>query len=202
MSMLEKITANWLSFGILFLLILLAVLLLWRTRRPHLQKQPRKDIMPGFTLIYADQKQSGKKSEGFGKLLYSAKYDLQGKPDYIFKKRLGGAIVPVELKSGAIKDAPLPHPGDLLQLAAYFLLLEDIYGKRPSYGWLKYSDYMFYVRNTRKLRKEVKQTMADMRKMLEDGEGTPNASFVTCRHCICNGTVCPYGQYHRNGGEV
>lgn len=202
MSMLEKITANWLSFGILFLLILLAVLLLWRTRRPHLQKQPRKDIMPGFTLIYADQKQSGKKSEGFGKLLYSAKYDLQGKPDYIFKKRLGGAIVPVELKSGAIKDAPLPHPGDLLQLAAYFLLLEDIYGKRPSYGWLKYSDYMFYVRNTRNLRKEVKQTMADMRKMLEDGEGTPNASFVTCRHCICNGTVCPYSQYHRNGGEV
>lgn len=202
MSMLEKITANWLSFGILFLLILLAVLLLWRTRCPHLQKQPRKDTMPGFTLIYADQKQSGKKSEGFGKLLYSAKYDLQGKPDYIFKKRLGSAIVPVELKSGAIKDAPLPHPGDLLQLAAYFLLLEDIYGKRPSYGWLKYSDYMFYVRNTRNLRKEVKQTMADMRKMLEDGEGTPNASFITCRHCICNGTVCPYGQYHRNGGEV
>ncbi|WP_306530808.1 hypothetical protein, partial [Anaerotignum lactatifermentans] len=106
MSMFEKITANWLSFGILFLLILLAVLLLWRTRRPHLQKQPRKDIMPGFTLIYADQKQSGKKSEGFGKLLYSAKYNLQGKPDYIFKKRLGSAIVPVELKSGAIKDAP------------------------------------------------------------------------------------------------
>ena len=108
--MFEKITANWLSFGIPFLLILLAVLLLWRTRRPHLQKQPRKDIMPGFTLIYADQKQSVKKSEGFGKLLYSAKYDLQGKPDYIFKKRLGSAIVPVELKSGAIKDAPLPHP--------------------------------------------------------------------------------------------
>ena len=142
------------------------------------------------------------KSEGFGKLLYSAKYDLRGKPDYIFKKRLGGATVPVELKSGSIKDDPLPHPGDLLQLAAYFLLLEDIYGKRPPYGWLKYSDYMFYVRNTRKIRKEVKQTMADMRKMLEDGEGTPNASFVNCRHCICNGTVCPYGQYHRNGGEV
>ena len=188
--MFEKITGNWLSFSILFLLILLVVLLLWRIRRPHLQKQPRKDIMPGFTLIYADQKQSGKKSEGFGKLLYSAKYDLRG------------AIVPVELKSGSIKDDPLPHPGDLLQLAAYFLLLEDIYGKRPPYGWLKYSDYMFYVRNTRKIRKEVKQTMADMRKMLEDGEGTPNASFVNCRHCICNGTVCPYGQYHRNGGEV
>ena len=86
MSMFEKITANWLSFGILFLLILLAVLLLWRTRRPHLQKQPRKDIMPGFTLIYADQKQSGKKSEGFGKLLYSAKYDLQGTRLYFQKK--------------------------------------------------------------------------------------------------------------------
>ena len=200
--MFEKITANWLSFGILFLLILLAVLLLWRIRRPHLQKQPRKDTMSGFTLIYADQKQTGKNEDGFGKLLYSAKYDLRGKPDYIFKKRLGSAIIPVELKSGTIKASALPHAGDLLQLAAYFLLLEDVYGKRPPYGWLKYSDYMFYVRNTRNLRKEVKQTMADMRKMLEDGEGTPNASFVTCRHCICNGTVCPYGQYHRNGGEV
>ena len=92
--MFEKITGNWLSFSILFLLILLVVLLLWRIRRPHLQKQPRKDIMPGFTLIYADQKQSGKKSEGFGKLLYSAKYDLRGNQTIFSKKDLAVPLFP------------------------------------------------------------------------------------------------------------
>lgn len=156
--------------------------------------------MGGYSLIYADQKQNGKKEENFGKLLYSAAYELQGKPDYIYKKRFGRGIVPVELKSGKIGDDSLPHRGDLLQLAAYFLILEDVYKVRPRFGRLVYSDSMFVVKNTRGLRKEVLNTTKEMREMLIYGVGKANASFVTCRHCVCNGTVCEHSGTEIIGG--
>ena len=38
-------------------------------------------------------------------------------------------LMPVEIKSGSIKSEPLPHMGDLMQLAAYFVILEEEYGK-------------------------------------------------------------------------
>ena len=186
--------------GIVVVVLILAYCLFFRKKQ--LQKYPRKAGMWGFTLIYADQKHGGKKQENFGKLLYSETYDLQGKPDYVFRRIGGKTIVPVELKSGAIGMDKLPHKGDYMQLAAYFLLLEDVYGIRPKYGWLKYRDYMFFVRNTRKVRKEVKRTMAEMRRMLYDGKGTPQASYAHCRPCVCSATVCPYSQYHRNGEKA
>ena len=144
-------------------------------------------------MIYADQK-GNKREKDFGKLLYSKKYDIQGKPDYIFQKRLGNAIIPVEIKSGSIKDDNFPHPGDRMQLATYFLLIEDVYGLRPKYGRLVYKDYMFDIRNTIAIRREVRRTLANMRKMLYTGEGKANCSVASCRYCVCKGTVCPYWQ--------
>ena len=85
-----------------------------------LRKRKKRQGFLGYKLIYADQK-GNKKEKDFGKLLYSKKYDIQGKPDYIFQKRLGNAIIPVEIKSGSIKDDNFPHPGDRMQLATYFL---------------------------------------------------------------------------------
>lgn len=170
---------------------LLAVCLLLRRGGGRLRKMPARDTMPGYALIYADQK-GGAGREDFGKLLYSARYGLQGKPDYVFRSRLGGRIVPLELKSGRIGDAPEPHRGDFLQLAAYFLLLEDVYGRRPPFGRLVYADYMFEIKNTAGVRREALRTMEEMRAMLESGEGRAECSFVHCRHCICNGTVCEF----------
>lgn len=109
--------------------VLLVVLLCIRHGRPALKKLTARDDIPGYALLYADRKQD--KNKDFGRLLYSAKYDLQGRPDYVFCSRLLGRIVPVELKSGCIGEAEEPHHGDFLQLAAYFLILEDVYGKRP-----------------------------------------------------------------------
>ncbi|MDD4844909.1 MAG: hypothetical protein PHU31_11380 [Anaerotignum sp.] len=167
-----------------------------------MKKLPLSNRMGGYSLIYADQKQNGKNEEDFGKLLYSAAYELQGKPDYIYKKRLGKGIVPVELKSGSIGDEPLPHRGDLLQLGAYFLILEDVYQVRPKFGRLAYRDYMFVVKNTRSLRKEVQGTVKEMREMLIYGVGKPNPSFATCRFCICKGTVCTYSDTEIIGGKT
>lgn len=174
--------------------LLLALCLLLRRGGGRLRKMPAKDTMPGYALIYADQKGGGAGQEDFGRLLYSARYGLQGKPDYVFRGRIGGKIVPLELKSGKIGDAPEPHRGDFLQLAAYFLLLEDVYGRKPRFGRLVYADYMFEIKNTAAVRREVLRTMEGMRRMLETGEGRAECSFVHCRHCICNGTVCEFAE--------
>ena len=192
-------TGVWADWVVVLAVALAVVCFCLRGRKGQMQKLPRKDGMVGFRLIYADQKQSGRQS--FGRLLTSQTYGLRGKPDFVYRRRWSKRPVPVEIKSGTIGDNPLPHVGDYLQLAAYFLLLEDVYGSRPTYGWLRYQDYMFFIRNTRKVRKDALQTMQKMRRMLSDGRGEPNADFIHCRHCVCNGTVCPYGTEGRNGGE-
>lgn len=182
------------DFLLPMMVILLSVLIFFRLRRGNIQKFPLRFRMGGYVLIYADQKQDGNGKEQFGKVLFSEKYGLRGKPDYVFRRRLGRSIVPVEVKSGKIGDDTFPHQGDLLQLCAYFLLLEDVYDVRPKFGWLEYQDYMFFVRNTARARKEVLRTMRRMREMLQNGNGEAKADFATCRYCVCNGTVCPYAK--------
>ena len=113
--------------------------------------------------------------------------------------RLLGRIVPVELKSGCIGEAEEPHHGDFLQLAAYFLILEDVYGKRPAYGRLVYRDYMFEIKNTARVRREVLKTVQEMRQMLRDGIAEPKPSFAHCRPCVCNGTVCQFSETEIEG---
>lgn len=190
---------DWVILGIAFLLL---VLLLVKNAKPTMRKLTARDDVRGYALIYADQKQSKKREEDFGKLLYSAKYELQGKPDYVFQSPILKKIVPVELKSGAIGEADSPHHGDLLQLGAYFLILEDVYGQKPPFGRLVYQDYMFEIKNTAKLRNEVLGTMKEMREMLQYGVGKAKPSFATCRPCVCNGTVCQFSETEIVKGEA
>lgn len=190
---------DWVILGIAFLLL---VLLLVKNAKPTMRKLTARDDVRGYALIYADQKQSKKREEDFGKLLYSAKYELQGKPDYVFRSPILKKIVPVELKSGAIGEADFPHHGDLLQLGAYFLILEDVYGQKPPFGRLVYQDYMFEIKNTAKLRNEVLGTMKEMREMLQYGVGKAKPSFATCRPCVCNGTVCQFSETEIVKGEA
>lgn len=193
---------SWADLFFLGMLLILLLLIFFRRNNWHMKKLPSSNRMEGYTLVYADQKQGNKKEENYGKLLHSPENELQGKPDYIYKKRFGKGIVPVELKSGSIGDDPLPHRGDLLQLAAYFLILEDVYKVRPKFGRLIYKDYMFVVKNTKSLRKEVRDTTKEMREMLIYGVGKANASFVSCRFCICKGTVCTHSETKIFGGKA
>ena len=132
--------------------------------------------------IYADGKG--------GKMLRCEKHNLRGKPDYIFRNIITGRFVPMELKSGQVDDAP--HHGDLMQLAAYFLIIEDAMGVAPKKGYLRYKNAMFKVKNTVRLRKALLNVVADMRKMLVTGEGQANPSFVNCRYCVAKDTVCEF----------
>ncbi|MBE6011656.1 MAG: CRISPR-associated protein Cas4 [Lachnospiraceae bacterium] len=149
----------------------------------------------GYRLFYSDEKNTPRKENViYSKLLKSEKYGLQGKPDYIFSKR--GKLLPVELKSGTIGEEPLPRFGDLLQLAAYFIIIEECFDTHPPYGEIIYSDYMFKIKNTKKIRKELLDTVEGMRLMLTEGPmDEPSCEYVKCRHCLCRGTVCEYCEF-------
>ena len=161
-------------------------------RKHKFVKQPPKLPGRGYELIYSDQKQT-EREDGviYSTLLNCEKLDISGKPDYIFRhKKKGG--VPVELKSGEIKERNEPHYGDLMQLAAYFAISEEYFGEKCAEGLIIYKDFMFRVKNTNRLRRKLKGVLNDMRDMLKTGEAEPAASFVACKNCICKGTVCEY----------
>ena len=125
----------------------------------------------------------------YSKILYSSKYDIQGKPDYIFKSKIKNDMVPVEIKSGMINDENMPHKGDLMQLTAYFIIVKEIYGVKPKYGYIMYKDFMFKIKNTYTLRKQLIKTLKMMRGMLKGNNINVDANFVTCRY------VCAMEQY-------
>ncbi len=83
--------------------------------------------------------------------LVSQRYSLVGKPDYIVETRAG--LIPIEVKPSRTTRAP--YESDLLQLAAYCLLVEDTTGQAPPYGLLRYADQTFRIPYTDSLRSEL-----------------------------------------------
>lgn len=160
-------------------------LLLWLGLRPTMRVKDRREVgVKGATAIYADEKGT--------KLLVAEHLELQGKPDFIFETWLLKRYIPLEIKSGKLTEEE-PHPGDVYQLVAYFLIIEEVYGKRPPYGKLVYANKTFTIRNTAKLRGNLHRTMKQMRQMLE-GDYAPVATpdFMKCKHCVCKDTVCEW----------
>ncbi|MBV9791275.1 MAG: Dna2/Cas4 domain-containing protein, partial [Chloroflexi bacterium] len=80
--------------------------------------------------------------------LVSQRYGLVGKPDYVLETR--GGLIPVEVKPS--RRAAAPYESDLMQLAAYCLLIEDTTGRAPSYGLLRYAEQTFKLPYTPALR--------------------------------------------------
>lgn len=95
--------------------------------------------------------------------LYARRHRLTGKPDYIIERR--GAQIPVELKPG--RSAPRPYESDLMQLAAYCLLIEETSGAAPPYGLLRYADATFRLDYTDAVRDELLAILDEMRDLLE-----------------------------------
>ena len=174
---------------IIILLIFISLLLI---RPKPIKKSKSKSLTPfGYILFYTDQNTKNKKPNViYKKLLFSEKYNIQGKPDFVYKKF--NKCYVIELKSGSIKDDPMPHTGDLLQLVAYFLIIEDLYGYKVKKGKLIYNDYCFVVKNTRYLRKYLLNVLEDMRYMLKTGKGEATCSFSHCKYCMCRQTVCDF----------
>ena len=159
-------------------LLLSFTLFLWLGFRPTISVKDRREIgVKRASAIYKDEKGT--------KLLVAERLALQGKPDFIFETWLLRRYIPLEIKSGKLTEDQ-PHLGDVYQLVAYFLIIEEVYGKRPPYGKLVYANKTFTIRNTARLRANLKRTMKQMREMLEE-EYKPIATpdFMKCKHTVC-----------------
>lgn len=95
--------------------------------------------------------------------LVSRRLGLSGKPDYLLERR--GALIPVEVKPG--RRAPAPYDSDLMQLAAYCVLVEETSGSAPPYGLLRYAEQTFRLDYTPAVRERLLDLLDEMHGLLE-----------------------------------
>lgn len=111
-----------------------------------------------------------------GKILRSQRYGISGKPDKVVQNRK--LVVPYEYKS---TDAVRPREGHMLQMAAYFLILEENFpDSRVEYGVLKYRNYAFRIENSKRLMEELFQVVDRMRSNL----GMPEPNHNNRGKCV------------------
>lgn len=137
----------YISFGFIFLALILFLI----SRLLSI-----KTGIPDGRIIYSDPGVWKKNL----KPLYDTDIGLTGKPDYLVKK--GDLIIPAEIKSS---HAPRnPYDSHILQLAAYCVLVESTYGKRPPYGLLRYRNRTFKIMYTIELEEKVLEMIKTIRR--------------------------------------
>lgn len=98
--------------------------------------------------------------------LVAPRYGLSGKPDYLIER--GGVLIPVEVKPG--RHAPRPYDSDLMQLAAYCLLVEERTGRAPPYGLLRYAEASFRLTYTPAVRQRLVALLDEMHELRAAGD--------------------------------
>ena len=134
-------------------LLVIAVVILWLSAR-----QRKVSGLPGGRVVYSD-------TRGWGRVekpLYDAEYGLTGRPDYLVELEDGETLIPVEVKSA--RAPSVPYDSHVFQLAAYCLLVERVYGKRPPYGLLHYRDKTFAIDYTPAVEQELVALLDEMRR--------------------------------------
>lgn len=171
----------WLA--LLSLSVLLLVLALWLAQRA--QQAREQSGLPVGRLVYADTDRWAAVSRP----LISSRFGLVGKPDYLVETDAG--LVPVEVKRGAapVRSAAAAgqvqaRPSHVMQLAAYCLLVEDVYGRPPAYGLIHYADATLQIPYTPALRQALLDLLAEMRQ----ARGLPEVQrshqdAARCRGC-------------------
>ena len=93
-------------------------------------------------------------------VLVSHSHGLTGKPDYIRSE--GEELIPVERKSRRI-SAPRAYEGEILQLAAYCLLVEERFGKPVHRGQLLYQNRSLEIAFDDRLRSRLLDAVAELK---------------------------------------
>jgi len=140
-----------------FVLLALGLLLLVLARRERASSG-----LPRGRVVYSDTGGERKPERP----LFSRTLGLAGKPDYLVLDRAD--VIPVEVKSS--RAPAQPYPSHVLQMAAYCLLVEECYRRRPPYGIVRYADRSFEVDYTPALERELLATVDCMRADLADGD--------------------------------
>jgi CRISPR-associated protein Cas4 len=100
-----------------------------------------------------------------------------------------GSAVPYEVKSTL---PPLrPWPGQLLQLAAYALLLEERTGRQVERAYLHYleGDVVREVAISEAMKQEVRELLAEVQEVVTSETMPPRAPASHCRDCVY-GKIC------------
>jgi len=165
----------------IFLIILWVVLLICgviftaRSRRRYKQVQMtrRQYGIPEGRITYTDLNKPAEP-------LFSQKFALTGKPDYIVNVK--GQYIPVEVKTG-VTDKPFRN--HVLQLAAYCLLVEEKYNQVIPFGVLVYAgDRQFRIPFESYLRRQVTTILEEMRTKLAAGQIQRNHNLIAkCQYC-------------------
>ena len=164
--------------GIAVLVLLLAVMF-WSWSR----RLARSGGLPEGRVVYTDAGAWFPNEE----TLYARHLRLVGRPDYLVEQA-DGTILPVEIKS---RRAPRePYETHLLQLAAYCLLVEENYGRRPPYGIIQYKDQAFAIDYTVDLEADLVDLLHEMRgEMLLPECHRDHTDWARCAHCSVR-TAC------------
>jgi len=133
------------------LFIITAGVLLWQSSRQRAQAG-----LPGGRIVYTDTRAWGRVE----KPLFSGELGLTGKPDYLVQQ--DGVVVPVEVKTGRTPDAP--YDSHIFQVAAYCLLVDKTYARRPPYGIIHYASRDFAVDYTPQLESALLDQLAEIRR--------------------------------------
>ncbi len=136
---------------LLVVFMLLALVCLVLSKHMH-----RRTGLPVGDVTYSDLPDKA------GEMLISRKYGLRGKPDYLIRTQSDG-LVPVEVKSSIAPRNGQPYQSHLMQLAVYFLLIEDLLEFQPPYGLIRYRDRTIEVSNSAHLREELFDMVEQMR---------------------------------------
>lgn len=181
-----------LQLGLLLgLWVVLGLLLLaWRRAR----RARSLAGLPDGKVVYADSR-----TWQPGRVLRSAEQGLSGKPDYLVQQ--GRALIPIEVKPS--RRADTPYEADLLQLAAYCLLVEATTGRRPPYGLLRYREETFRIPYTPALESRLCETLRAMRRDLTADE-VPRSHDdpLRCRWCGYPCRDIPSGRTEAPGNGV
>lgn len=147
-----------------------ALILFW------LASRQRKSLgMPGGRVIYADTSHWNRLEQP----LTDAELGLTGKPDYLVEQ--GGSLIPVEVKSTRIGQAP--YDSHIYQLAAYCLLVERVLGVRPPYGILHYPNRTFALDYTSELENAVLRQLWEMQEATRKELPRSHQSSQRCARC-------------------
>jgi CRISPR-associated exonuclease Cas4 len=157
----------------IFLIICAIIIFLNAIRIRFSIKDNKKSLgIPDGKILYSDLNTPAKP-------FFSKRSRLVGKPDYIVKKN--NFYIPVEVKSGL---NPHPHRSNLLQLAAYCQIFEDIFGEFVSEGILVYNNQKHIIPFDPKLRFELGLNIKAMRASLRKGVVQRNHEDISrCRYC-------------------
>lgn len=144
----------------------------------------RSTGIPPAEVFYADR--YGEETEP----LVSERYGLSGKPDYLLEGKEND-LVPVEVKSGNAPRDGQPYRSHLMQLAVYFVLVEDVLDRTVRYGLIRYRDRTLRVENTDELLDDLFTVVENMdsaagRKVIRREHNQPNRCAGCSMAHVCN----------------